>query len=82
MEKFWEWMRLKNYGEYKPRLKNKYQIIFKSQTYFSSPDMPKQMLLGYMIEYSYEKYDFMIGADLYNSIEDYYNALVSYIDAN
>jgi hypothetical protein len=75
MDKFWKWMEEKDYSDLKC------EKLLPVYNYFAYDDMPKQMLIGYMIEYIRDKIgylltnkliksDIWIKKDIYKELED------------
>ena len=52
MDKFWKWMKDKKYGELKLKNRvNKYYWYYELGRFIGLKSFPKQMLIGYMLEY-------------------------------
>lgn len=68
--KFWKWLDSKDYGD------SKFIKDDNDNAYYVYKDMPKQMLIGYMLEYIMETKEVVPGISRIQSIEEYYKTLV------
>ncbi len=72
MNEFWEWMDRKGYG-FTKAVNIPQRAIYVGESFLEESQIPKQMLIGYMIEY-------LMNSSLernvtYDSIDDLYNDL-------
>ncbi len=77
MDKFWQWVEKKGYG----RIINKNKILYNGNgEYLQLNEFPKQMLIGYMIEYIHlNGYMYYVLNDN-ETINDYYEILKTQIE--
>lgn len=76
MKEFWDWMKKNGYGYEEMYI----QILDYSDNFC---EMPKQMLIGYMIEYLLTKNTYCkIGTNEHEeeNIDQYYNRLIKWIE--
>ena len=79
MKKFWDWMKERDYGgiyNFEPYL----NIGVDNMAGCTTGEVPKQMLIGYMIEYLKDQEKHISGKAGFPEINSYYELLKQYIE--